>query len=55
MTIWDITDVGNPERVGEIDDPETTIHNIYIIDDFAYASYYTAGFRVYNVSDPEKP
>ena len=55
VTIWDVSDVENPQRVGEIDDPEATVHNLYVIDDRAYVSFYTAGFRVYDVSDPTQP
>ncbi len=52
LTVWDIRDLNNPQFVTEIDDEEDNIHNLYIIGGFAYTSYYNAGFRIYDVSDP---
>ena len=52
LTVWDIRDLDNPKFVTEIDDDQDNIHNLYIIGDFAFVSYYNAGFRVYDVSDP---
>jgi len=54
FTVWDISDLGNPEMVGGFSD-EATVHNLYIIGDFAYVSYYHAGFRIFDVSDPRNP
>lgn len=55
ITVWDISDLSNPTKVAEISDPTGTVHNLYIIGDYAYVSYYRAGFRVYDVSDPTNP
>jgi choice-of-anchor B domain-containing protein len=55
VTVWDISAVGNPERVGEFADPDATVHNLYVAGNFAYLSYYTAGFRVLDISDPKNP
>ena len=55
ITIWNIEDLTNPRLVAEIKDPSATVHNLFIVGDFAYASYYTAGFRIYDVSDPTTP
>jgi choice-of-anchor B domain-containing protein len=55
VTIWDIRDPADPVPVAEIGDLTATVHNLYVIDDLAYVSYYTAGFRVYDVSDPTHP
>ena len=55
ITIWDISDLSNPKKVGEYAEPGATIHNLYIIDDYAYISYYTAGFRILDISDPINP
>jgi len=52
ITVWDISDPGNPQKVDEFTDPNAIVHNLYIIGDYAYVSYYTAGFRIFNVSDP---
>jgi len=55
FTVWDIRDLNNPEQVGQYNDPNATIHNLMVIGDFAYTSYYAAGFRVFDVSDPSNP
>jgi choice-of-anchor B domain-containing protein len=54
ISVWDISDVSNPQRVSEVADPSATPHNIYVIDDYAYASYYTAGLKIFDVSDPSE-
>jgi choice-of-anchor B domain-containing protein len=53
ITVWDISNLSEPVKVDEYADPDATVHNLYIIDDYAYVSYYTAGFRIFDVSDPE--
>jgi choice-of-anchor B domain-containing protein len=55
FTVWDISDVTNPQKVGQFADSNGTVHNLYIIGNFAFVSYYTAGFRVFDVSDPALP
>lgn len=50
VTIWDISDLGNITRIGSIADPDATMHNFYLIGDYAYTSHYAAGFRVYDAS-----
>ncbi|MEE9167971.1 MAG: choice-of-anchor B family protein [Candidatus Neomarinimicrobiota bacterium] len=55
ITVWDISDVRNPEQVGEFADSTATVHNLYIIGEIAYVSYYTAGLRVLDISDPTEP
>lgn len=55
VTIWDIADPANPTRVAAIGDSLATVHNLFILGDLAYVSYYSAGFRVYDVSDPTMP
>lgn len=52
ITVWDIQDPSNPERVDAFSDPNATVHNLYIIGDYAFVSYYTAGIRVFDLSDP---
>jgi choice-of-anchor B domain-containing protein len=52
ITVWNISDPGNPVKVDQFADPNAIVHNLYIIGDYAYVSYYTAGFRVFDVSDP---
>jgi hypothetical protein len=53
ITVWDISNLSEPVKVDEYADPDATVHNLYIIDNYAYVSYYTAGFRIFDISDPE--
>ncbi|MDH3708643.1 MAG: hypothetical protein OER04_02080 [Cyclobacteriaceae bacterium] len=55
VTIWDISDPSNPQRVGDISDNTARVHNLYIQGDLAYVSYYGAGFKIFDVSDPAQP
>lgn len=55
FTVWDISDLDDPTMVGGFSDPTATVHNLYVIGDFAYVSYYTAGFRIFDVSEPGEP
>ena len=55
VTVWDIQQPDNPRRVAAFGDDNATVHNLYIIGDVAYLSYYSAGFRIYDVSDPTQP
>lgn len=55
LTVWDISDLSNPSQVWAFSDPDATIHNLYIIGHYAYVSYYTAGFRIFDISEPTKP
>jgi choice-of-anchor B domain-containing protein len=52
ISVWDISNFNNPERVGQYADPNATVHNFMIRGNYGYASYYSAGFRVFDVSDP---
>ena len=55
ITIWDISDLANPVNVGDISDNTARAHNLYIIDNLAYVSYYGAGLKIFDVSQPENP
>lgn len=52
ISVWDISDLGNPQKVGQFADGTATVHNLIIIGDVAFTSYYTAGFRVFNITNP---
>jgi hypothetical protein len=54
-TGWQISDPATPAKVGSISDISATIHNLYIVGGFAFVSYYTAGFCVYDVTNPTGP
>ena len=55
IAIWDISDLANPVKVGEIHDDSSRVHNLYIKDGLAYISYYSAGLKIFDVVDPENP
>ena len=55
VTIWDIAQVDDPIMAATIADPGATVHNVSIVGDVLFVSYYTAGFRAYDVSDPTQP
>jgi choice-of-anchor B domain-containing protein len=59
-----VLDFGKPKRPREVfrwysenakDDRRITAHNVYVVDGFAYLSYYQDGVRVLDVSDPREP
>ncbi|MFQ5602708.1 MAG: choice-of-anchor B family protein [bacterium] len=52
ITIWDISAPAAPQKVNQIADPNATVHNLYIVNNFAVASYYSAGLRIFDVSQP---
>lgn len=55
VTIWNISNPASPIEVNSFGDATATIHNLYIIGGFAFASHYSAGFRVYDTSNPASP
>lgn len=55
VTIWDISDIADPTMVGSIGDSTATVHNLQVASDLAFFSYYSAGFRVYDISSPATP
>lgn len=55
IVVYDIHDLSNPQRVGEFRDSTATVHNLFVIGDVAVTSYYTAGFKALDISDPLNP
>lgn len=55
FTIWDISDKKAPKLLSKSRDLESTIHNVHIIKDKAYFSYYVSGYRIFDISDPTAP
>lgn len=52
ITVWDISNPATPFFVDSFADASAYIHNFYIIDNYAYVSYYRNGFKVFDVSNP---
>lgn len=52
ISVVDISDLSSPILIGSYADPNATAHNLYVIDDRAYVSYYRAGMRIFDISDP---
>lgn len=55
ITIWDISDLSNPIEVGDISDNTARAHNLYIVNNLMYISYYGAGLKIFDVSTPVQP
>lgn len=57
LKIWDVLNPAAPVQVSEsIFTRETAIiHNVYVVGNVAFASYYTAGLQVFDVSNPYFP
>jgi len=68
ITLWDTTDASAPERLTTIDPPPvpegesatyggywTTAHNLDIVGDYLYSSWYQGGVKVHDIADPANP
>jgi len=58
IKIWDISDFNNINMVSEwmADDGfEESVHNVFVRDNYIYASHYVLGLQVIDVSDPYNP
>lgn len=55
IIVWDISNPASPSRVGDLAEPTATVHNLYVVGDLAFVSYYTAGFRTLDLSNPAAP
>ena len=54
MQVWDIQNLNNIKNVLRHREGESSVvHNAFIKRDFIYTSYYTKGFIMYDMSDPE--
>jgi hypothetical protein len=61
---FSIYEIRNPEmgelmpelrRISYYSHPDTTVHQIYVRGNLLFASWYTEGVKVFDISDPEKP
>jgi len=55
IVVYDISDLNNPERRGSFGDPNATVHNLFVVGNYALVSYYSAGFRVFDITVPTQP
>ncbi|HEX5133477.1 MAG TPA: FlgD immunoglobulin-like domain containing protein [Candidatus Krumholzibacteria bacterium] len=55
IVIYDISNPATPTRVGEINDPTSRVHQLYVAGNLMFVGYYTAGFKVFDISDPANP
>lgn len=55
VKVWDISDLENPELLGEWLGANKIAHNVHVRGDYAFLSHYTAGIYVLDISDPTSP
>lgn len=62
ITVFDVTDFDDPQRVAEIEAEDRnpgifpdTAHNFDVTSNRLYTSWYDAGARVYDITDPSNP
>lgn len=58
LTVYDVRDPENPVYVSQYENPEepgSSVHNVQVVGDFAYNSWYTAGLQIIDVRDRANP
>lgn len=56
LKVWDLGDIGDIAKVADwTADDNAIIHNVHIRGTVAYISWYTAGTRIVDISDPLNP
>jgi choice-of-anchor B domain-containing protein len=55
IVIYDISDPSIPTRIGSINDLTSRVHQLYVVGDLMFVGYYTAGFKVFDISNPWAP
>ncbi|MBO6575202.1 MAG: choice-of-anchor B family protein [Rhodothermales bacterium] len=54
--IWDLTDLDDPQMIGEFFGPtNATDHNLYVDGNLMYQTNNASGLRIVDISDPENP
>lgn len=54
--IWDMTDLDDPQMIGEFFGPtNATDHNLYVDGNLMYQTNNASGLRIVDISDPENP
>ncbi len=55
IVVYDISDPSIPTRIGSINDTSSRVHQLYVVGDLMFVGYYTAGFKVFDISNPGNP
>jgi len=55
IVVFDINDPSQPMRVNSINDTTSRVHQVYVVGDLMFAGYYTAGFKVFDITNPAAP
>jgi len=55
IVIYDISNPASPTRIGQINDTTSRVHQLYVVGDLMFVGYYTAGFKVFDISTPTAP
>lgn len=56
LKIWDVSNINSFSMAAEyIGDPQSIVHNVFVKGNIAYLSYYTAGLKVIDISEPSIP
>ncbi len=56
LSFYDISNLASPKFLGQYGGlPNDIVHNVHGKDDTLYVAYYTAGYRIFDIHDPEVP
>lgn len=55
IIVFNITNPALPVRVTHISDATSRVHQLYVSGDLMFVAYYTAGFKVFDISNPAAP
>lgn len=55
IVVFNITNPALPQRVTDINDPTSRVHQLYVSGNLMFVGYYTAGFKVFDITNPAAP
>ena len=55
IVIYNISNPALPVRIGDINDPTATVHQVYVVGNLMFVGYYTSGFKVFDLTNPATP
>jgi choice-of-anchor B domain-containing protein len=55
IVVYDVSNPAAPTRIGDINDPTSRVHQLYVVGDLMFVGYYTAGFKVFDITNPATP